>query len=142
MENEDDGLRFTPDEGKYPPPFHQNNYIPLSMSRPTTSSGIPSFRNQGDANQVQNRRTTLDPSMMTAMRHGRPETPVSGIPHSMVRRIKTKYDTGAKIIDAIKRAVELKIGGYVTDEEVNEILDALLSKDVFPFFLLVANFSL
>jgi len=112
------------------------------MSRPITSSGIPSFLNQGDANQIQDRRTTLDRSLMTAIRHGRPETPVSGIPHSMVRRIKTKYDTGAKIIDAIKRGIELTIGGYVTDEEVNDIVDALLSKDVFPSFLSVTNFSL
>lgn len=74
---------------------------------------------------------------MNAMRHTRPETPVSGIPHSMVQRIRSKYDTGAKIVDAIKRAIEMKTGGYVADEEMNQIMDTLLSIDVHSFSLLL-----
>lgn len=96
--------------------------------------GIPSSRIEDNSNRIQDRRTTLDPSMMTAMRHARPETPVTGIPHSMVRRTKHKYDTGAKIIEAIKRSIELKTGCYITDEEVSQIMDTLLSTDVHPFF--------
>lgn len=108
------------------------------MSRPTTSLGIPSSTIGGEyfqLNQFQDRRTTLDPSTMNAMRHTRPETPVSGVPHSMIRRIKHKYDTGAKIVDAIKRGIEIKTGGYLTDEETNRIVDSLLSVDVYSFFL-------
>ena len=105
-EEREDGLRSPFDQGNYPPPSDHENYIPPNMSRPTTSIGIPSFRKEGEYsqfNRVQDRRTTLDPSTMNAMRHTRPETPVSGIPHSMIRRIRSKYDTGAKIVDAIKR---------------------------------------
>ena len=88
-------------------------HISRSMSRPTTSLGIPSSTIGGEyfqLNQFQDRRTTLDPSTMNAMRHTRPETPVSGVPHSMIRRIKHKYDTGAKYCLMLSsQALKLKL---------------------------------
>jgi hypothetical protein len=87
---------------------------------------------EGENAQFQDRRSTLDPS---TMEFARPDTPVSGIPHSMIRRIKQKYDTGAKIVDAIKQGIEMKTGGSLPDEEINRIVDTLLSRDVYSFFL-------
>ena len=67
---------------------------------------------------------------MNAMHHARPDTPVSGIPHSMICQIK-----GAKIVDAIKPGIEMTTGGSLPDEEINRIVDPLLSRDVYSFFL-------
>jgi|SRR5579859_4294431 len=132
----EEGLRSPFDQGDYPPPFHRENCLPPNMSRP--SIGIPSSMVGGEysrLNRMEDRRTTLDPSTMNTMSHTRPETPVSGIPYSMIRRIKQKYNTGAKIVDAIKRAIEIKTGGDLTDEEINQLVDTLMSLDVHSFFL-------
>jgi hypothetical protein len=99
-----------------------------------TSIGIPSRTEEGeDPQRKQERRSTLDPATMNAIRMPRPETPVSGIPHSMIRKIKQRYDTGAKIVDAIKHGIEIKTGGYLSDEETNRIVDTLLSAEVYTF---------
>jgi hypothetical protein len=122
----------------FPSPFGQEM---ANMSRPMTSIGIPSRMTDGeDPQQIQERRSTLDPATMKTMRIPRPETPVSGIPHSMIRKIKQRYDTGAKIVDAIKQGIEIKTGGYLNDEETNRIVDTLLSSEVIPSS--VTNFSL
>ena len=42
---------------------------------------------------------------------------------------------GAKIVDAIKPGIEMTTGGSLPDEEINRIVDPLLSRDVYSFFL-------
>lgn len=87
---------------------------------------------EGENAQFQDscRRSTLDPSTVNAMCDASPDTP-----YSRILRINQMYDTGAKIVDAIKQGIEMKTGDYLSDEEIYRIVDTLLSRDVYSFFI-------
>jgi hypothetical protein len=81
----------------------------------------------------------MDPSLMRAqIGMDRAQTPVSGLEYSTVRKMKLKYDTGAKIINVIRRAVELATSATVNDAQLGELVDVLLDTEVsFPSNLLL-----
>ena len=64
--------------------------------------------------------------------NNRPQTPIPGVDYSSVRNVKLRYDTGAKIVNFLRRGVELKTGQAMDDEELSNLVNLLMAHDVFP----------
>ena len=60
----------------------------------------------------------------------RSQTPVPGLEYSTVRNMKLKFDTGAKIVHAIRRAVELATSSTIDDSQLSELVDILVHSEV------------
>ena len=104
----------------------------MTGNRPHTASGVGAGRFLAEPDEDENpRRISLDPRVMRA--HGnadRPHTLVTGIDYCTVRKLKMKFDTGAKIVRGIKRAVELVTSTQVDDSQLSEIVDIILDSEV------------
>ena len=60
----------------------------------------------------------------------RAQTPVQGLEYSTVRKVKLKFDTGAKIINLIRRRLELETCAAVDEAHLSESVDVLLHTEV------------
>ena len=61
---------------------------------------------------------------------GRPQTPVSELSFVAVRKLKQQFNSGAKIVSALRKALEYKFGEEMAVEEVAHVVDWLLSEGV------------
>ena len=104
----------------------------MSRSRPQTSIGFQIH----DHDEENERRASFDPATLQRIPYGRPQTPVSGLPYTAVRRLKQRFDSGAKIVSGLRRVLEYKLGEELPDEEVAGVVDWLLSEAV---TLLIVN---
>jgi len=105
----------------------------MSANRPHTALGVSSADPLLEASfDPENpRRFSLDPYVMGA-RHemNRVQTPVPGLEYSAVRKMKLKFDTGAKIVNLIRRAIELETSAAVDEAHLSELVDVLLHTEV------------
>lgn len=65
----------------------------------------------------------------------RAQTPVPGLEYSIVRKIWMKYDTGAKIINLIKRTLELATDTVVDETQLSELIGFLLDTEVKSYLI-------
>jgi hypothetical protein len=101
----------------------------MAENRPWGIGSDPFLTEWGETENP--RRVSLDPRVMRG--HGsadRPDTPVGGIDYSTIRKLKTKFDTGAKIVHVIKRVIELVTSAHVDDSQLVEIVDIILRSEV------------
>jgi hypothetical protein len=76
-------------------------------------------------------RFSLDPSMMRAQSEAnRAQTPVPGLGYSIVRKMKMKYDTGVKVINLVRRTLELATDAAVDEAHLSEVIGFLLDAEV------------
>ena len=106
---------------------------------PQTALGIEDNRFlEGDLEPAAStRRISLDPRIIRNVTEPiRTQTPVAGLDYSTVRQIKLKFDTGAKIISAIRKTLEV-CSGPVDDEQFSELISYLLDNEVILFTAVV-----
>lgn len=68
-------------------------------------------------------RTAQEPRVL-------PQTPVPGVGCSTVRKVKTRLDSGAKVIPAMRRAVEIHTGQVIDDETPAATINVIIDEDV------------
>ena len=101
-------------------------------SLPNTShggSGTPLFSNVEAENLG---KISLDPNLISIQESpgSRPQTPISGVAYTSSLTLKLKSDTDAKIANLLGRAVELKLGRSVDNDELQELVEHLILQDV------------
>jgi hypothetical protein len=109
---------------------------PLTMSvhRPHSALGISSQETMFDTENP--RCVTLDPSVMHAQSEtNRAQTPIPGLEYSAVRKMKLKFDTGAKIINLIMRVPELETSTAVDEAHLSELVDFVLYNEVTSYLV-------
>jgi hypothetical protein len=59
---------------------------------------------------------------------------VTGISYTSLRRLRQHFDSGAKIVSGIRKVLEHRLDVELSDEEVSNVVEWLISDDVnLPF---------
>ena len=61
------------------------------------------------------------------------KTPVPDVGYSFVRKVKTRLDSDAKVIAAVRRALDLHTNHVIDDETLAATLNVIIDEDVRPF---------
>src|SRR5438045_4150964 len=101
----------------------------MSDQRPYTSIGLP---RREPFRQPELRRISLDPNMIRAAQEPQvpPHTPVPGVGYSTVGKVEMQLDSGAKVIAAVRRALELHTGHVIDDETLPTTINVIIEEDV------------
>lgn len=111
----------------------------MSDQRPYTSIGLPRGEPFIESEPC---KISLDPHMIRAAHEPQdpPQTPVPGVGYNIVRKVKTRLDSGAKVIAAVRRALE-HTGHVIDDETLATTISTIIDEDVLAFRRSLAYFS-